>query len=81
MLHLKGRIVPGPCATLDDDVIAYRNGSTALVKIIEPLSPILNYFEYKILDPGEESAIGIGTGSLNYPQVCLDKVFSIACLV
>ena len=41
----------------------------ALVKILEPVSPMLNYFEYEILNRGGECAIGIGVGALNYPQV------------
>lgn len=46
----------------------------ALVKLVEPVNPMLNYFEYEILNRGEECAIGIGVGALNYPQVRLHLV-------
>lgn len=68
-LHTKNRIVPGPSAKVEDDVISFSSGgSVALVKILEPVSPMLNYFEYEILNRGGECAIGIGVGALNYPQ-------------
>ena len=35
--------------------------------ILEPLSPLLNYFECHILAKGAESSIGIGTGERSYP--------------
>ena len=38
-----------------------------VVKILEPMSPLLNYFEYEIIDRGEKCAIGIGVGELEYP--------------
>ena len=41
----------------------------ALIKIVEPLSPLLNYFEFEIIDRGEKCCIAIGTGSLGYQQV------------
>lgn len=71
-LHKNGRLHTGPYATAEDNIITYsgRRGLTALVKLLEPLNPMLNYFEFKILMKGEECAIGIGVGSLDYPQVC-----------
>lgn len=70
-LHYKGRFLCGPSAKVEDDVISFTGGggSVALVKLVEPVNPMLNYFEYEILNRGEECAIGIGVGALNYPQV------------
>ena len=68
-LHTKGRLVPGPHASVDGDVVSFRGGSTALVKILEPLNPMLNYYELEIVDRGNECAIGIGVGVMSYPQV------------
>lgn len=77
MLHVKGKLVPGINASVDNDIINYRSGSVALVKFLEPISPMLNYFEYKILDKGTECAIGIGLGPINYPQVqTLGKLYN-----
>lgn len=69
-LHTKGRLQPGSYAKAEDDVISFTGGgSVALVKLVEPVSPMLNYFEYEILERGEECAIGIGVGAINYPSV------------
>ena len=38
-----------------------------MVKILEPLSPLLNYYEYQILCKGRRCAIGIGLGEQGYP--------------
>ena len=72
LFHRNGRLITGPSAIADDNIISFSGGAgniTALIKITEPISPMYNYFEIKILNKGEECAIGIGVGSLNYPQV------------
>lgn len=38
-----------------------------VVKILEPMSPMFNYFEYEIVDKGRRTAIGIGLGEQKYP--------------
>ena len=45
----------------------------AVIKIFEPISPMLNYYEFKILERGESCCIAIGAGSLVYPQVIAIK--------
>lgn len=69
-LHGKGRVTTGANAKVEGNVFTYCGvgGSTGLVKIMEPLSPLLNYFEIEILACGEESAIGVGAGHSAYPQ-------------
>lgn len=45
-LHTKGRVVKSPCIQVDGDVYSFQGGrSTGIVKFLEPLSPLLNYFE------------------------------------
>lgn len=45
-LHTKGRVVKAPCIQVDDDVYTFQGGrSTGIIKFLEPLSPLLNYFE------------------------------------
>ena len=44
-LHTKGRVTNGPTTEVDGDVFSFRGGSTGIVKFLEPLSPLLNYFE------------------------------------
>ena len=67
MLHTKHRLSVASNATLDDNVISFTGGgNVALCKILEPLSPILNYFEIEILNQGLSACIGIGVGSLQY---------------
>ena len=38
-----------------------------MIKILEPMSPMLNYFEYEIINRGERCEMGIGVGELTYP--------------
>ena len=38
-----------------------------VVKILEPMSPMLNYVEYQIINRGERCGIGIGVGEIRYP--------------
>lgn len=68
-LHSKGRTSTGPNVRADGNVFTYcgGGGSTGLVKIMEPLSPLLNYYEIEILENGDESAIGVGAGTNRYP--------------
>ncbi len=49
------------------DLFSFKGGSTGCVMILEPLSPIYNYYEYIILDKGMEASIGIGVAERNYP--------------
>ena len=45
-LHTKGRVTKAPIIQSDDDVFFFHGGrSTGVVKFLEPLSPLLNYFE------------------------------------
>ena len=54
------------------DLFTYTGGQfvqrerTGIVKILEPMNPTLNYFEYEIISRGIECAIGIGVGDFDY---------------
>jgi len=39
-----------------------------VVKILEPMSPMLNYYEYEILSRGQKCALGVGVGEQSYPM-------------
>lgn len=68
-LHTKGRHCCGKNAAVEGDVLTFKGegGSVGVVKIIEPASPMLNYYECEILDRGRKCAIGLGFGDKNYP--------------
>ena len=67
-LHMKGRHCCGSKAEVEEDVFKFKGdgGSVGVVKILEPMNPILNYFEYQILSRGVKCAIGIGVGDQTY---------------
>ena len=46
-LHRKGRVMKAQSVQSEDDVFLFQGGgrSTGIVKFLEPLSPLLNYFE------------------------------------
>ena len=68
-LHTKQRYCTGRNAEVDGDIFKFKGESDAVgvVKILEPTSPMLNYYEYEIIDRGEKCAIGIGVGEKTYP--------------
>ena len=68
-LHTNGRHKCGRNAEVDGDLFKYKGGkggSVGVVKILEPISPMLNYFEYLIVDKGRKTALGIGVGAQSY---------------
>ena len=44
-----------------------KGSSVGVVRMNEPMSPLINYFELKITCDGINRAIGIGVGDCNYP--------------
>ena len=46
--------------------VSGKGSSVGVVKMWEPMSPLLNYYEIEILDPGQRTAIGLGAGAHNY---------------
>ena len=57
---------------VDGDVFTYpyyweNNEDVCAVKILQPMTPIQNYFECQIICPGVECAIGIGVVGQDYP--------------
>ena len=59
----------GSNAEIEGDFFKFKGvgGSVGVVKMTEPVSPMLNYFEYEIIDKGSRTAIGIGVGEHKYP--------------
>ena len=55
----------------DADVFEFDNSKggkdVSNVRMKEPMSPLLNYFEYEILNQGQRTAIGIGVCHSDYP--------------
>ncbi|KAL5480062.1 hypothetical protein EMCRGX_G023681, partial [Ephydatia muelleri] len=68
-LHTKQHYCTGRNAEVDGDIFKFKGESyvVGVVKILEPTSPMLNYYEYEIIDRGEKCAIGIGVGEQTYP--------------
>ena len=68
-LHTKGRHCCGRNAAVDGDLFKFKGegNSVGVVKIIEPINPMLNYFEYEIVSRGLKCAIGLGVGDQAYP--------------
>ena len=66
-VHTLGRINHAATAEVSGEVFSSRGGSTGCVMIMEPLSPIFNYYEFIILSIGAEASIGIGIGKRGYP--------------
>lgn len=68
-LHAKGRHYCGRNAEVEGNIFKFKGegGSVGVVKMLEPMSPMLNYFEYEILDRGQKCAIGVGVGEQGYP--------------
>ena len=69
-LHSKGRHYCGRNAEVEGDVFKFKGagGSVGVVKILEPMSPMLNYFEYEISSRGQKCALGVGVGEQSYPM-------------
>ncbi len=68
-LNSKGRYYCGRNAEVEGSIFKFKGegGSVGVVKILEPMSPMLNYYEYEIVDKGQKCAIGVGVGELGYP--------------
>lgn len=68
-LHTHGRHVCGKNAKVDGDHFKFVGvgSSVGVVKILEPVSPMLNYFEIQIVDKGRDTALGLGLGEYRYP--------------
>ena len=61
MVHTKGRVKHRPTADIDEDYFFFTKGlAVGVVKTLEPMNPILNYYECGIVNGGQSGAIGIG---------------------
>ena len=59
-VHTNGHVQYGASADIDGDFFYSKDGSISIIKILEPMNPQLNYYEYLIVKRGQDSAIGIG---------------------
>ena len=59
-VHTNGRVQHGANTDIDGDYFYFKEGSTGVIKILEPMNPLLNYYEYLIVNRGQEASIGIG---------------------
>ena len=62
-VHTKGRVQHGANAEIDGDYFFFKEGSDSavgVIKILEPMNPLLNYYEFLIVNRGQEAFIGIG---------------------
>ena len=69
-LHINGRYRCGSTADVKGDLFKYtgvQGQQVGVVKILLPMNPTLNYFEYEIISTGVNCAIGIGVGESEYP--------------
>ncbi len=63
-----GRVECGGSVAVEGDTLMFKGGSSVgVVKFLEPMNPLLNYFEYVITDRGVKTTIGIGVGESRYP--------------
>lgn len=67
-VHSGGRLLHAPSTIVSGEEFSFTGGSTGIIKFLEPLSPMLNYYEYEILEKGQEASIGIGVGHRDYPM-------------
>ena len=59
-VHTNGRVEHGANTDVDGDYFLKEGNNVGVIKILEPMNPQLNYYEYLIVNRGEEAAIGIG---------------------
>ena len=73
--HSRGRYECGRNAKVEGDLFVFvgfgtrdfRGGSVGVVKILEPMTAELNYFECEIVNKGLRTALGVGLGDRAYP--------------
>lgn len=70
-VDLKKRMKCPPSITVSGDMISSEGGPLFLAKFVDPLSPLLNYFEYVIECVGKETAIGLGVGEKDYSMAAM----------
>ena len=59
-VHTNGRVQHEASTNIDGDYFYFKEGSTGVIKILEPMNSQLNYYEYLIVNKGQEASIGIG---------------------
>ena len=71
-LHSNGRYSCGQTAEVNGDLFTYtgilkvNEQNPGIIKILEPMSSALNYYEYEIVSRGKKCAIGIGVGDFDH---------------
>ena len=60
-VHTNGCVQHGANTDIDGDYFFFKQGrEVGVIKFLEPMNPTLNYYEYLIVNRGQESFIGIG---------------------
>ena len=61
-VHTYRRIQHGASTDIDGDYFYLKEGSAEVIKILEPMNPLLNYYEYLIVNRSrdQEATMGIG---------------------
>lgn len=59
-VHTYGRVQHEASTEIDGDYFYFKEGSTGVIKILEPMNPLLNYYEYLIVNRGQKASMGIG---------------------
>ena len=60
-VHTNRRVQHGANAEIDGDYFYFKEGlEVGVIRILEPMNPLLNYYEYLIVNRGQEAFIGIG---------------------
>ena len=60
-VHTNGNVQHGANADIDGDYFFFKGGqSVGIIKILQPMSPLRNYYECLIVNRGERATIGIG---------------------
>ena len=59
-VHTNGRVQHEASKHTDGDYFYSKAWSTGVIKILEPMNPLLNYYEYLIVNRGQKALMGIG---------------------
>ena len=59
-VHTNKRVQHESSTGIDGDYFYFKGGSIGIIKILEPMNPQLNYYEYLIVSRGQKAGIGIG---------------------
>ena len=59
-VHRNGHVQHEASTDIDGDYFYFKEGSTGVIKILKCMNPVLNYYEYLIVNKGQKGSVGIG---------------------